>query len=336
MLSAHGAFRAVEQVGAGQSNLTFRIHLERGTLILRRPPTGPLLPSAHDVLREARVLRALALSTIPVPRVFAVCEDRGILGVPFYVMEALHGDAIRFELPPGLSDAVSERRKVGEQLIDALVALHQMDPARVGLANLGPPNGYIARQLKRWRGQLDHARTRALPALDEVAKWLEMHQPPEPDRVCIVHGDYKLDNAIFALNAPVQLLGIVDWELSTLGDPLADLGWLLAFWREADDPPTELPILPRVTAAPGFSSRAELAERYAQRIGQTLPDLRFYVVLALWKMAIVLEGHWARHVRGTAGSFDFAYLEDANPSFAASIQRGGAYMLRGKGEGKRT
>jgi aminoglycoside phosphotransferase (APT) family kinase protein len=216
---------------------------------------------------------------------------------------------------------MGERRGIGEHLVDALVALHSTDPDSVGLGTLGPPSGYIARQLRRWNAQLEHARTRPLPALQEVALWLDAHQPAEAGRACIVHGDYKLDNAIFTLNTPVRLLGIVDWELCTLGDPLADLGWLLAFWREAGDPPPELPILPRVTAMPGFSSRAELAERYAGLAGRALPDLRFYVVLALWKMAVVLEGHWARHVRGTAGSFDFGYLEAAQPGFAASILR---------------
>jgi aminoglycoside phosphotransferase (APT) family kinase protein len=341
--------RAIERIGQGQSNLTFRVTLATGDVILRRPPTGPIPPSAHDVLREYRVLHALADSAVPVPRPLAVCADPAVLGAPFYLMEALAGDAIRFELPPalggqGLEDEVSPtspdpaarntgsaaplalhphawRRAIGEQLVDALAALHTTDPAAVGLADLGRPSGYLARQLRRWQGQLDYARVRPVPDLDWVTAWLGDRLPAETGPACIVHGDYKLDNAIYSFQPPPRLLGIVDWELATLGDPLADLGWLLAFWREAGDPPPELKILPRVTELPGFSTRAELAARYAARAGRPLPDLAYYVVFALWKMAVLLEGHWARHVRGTAGDFDFAYLETAGPAFWARLRR---------------
>jgi aminoglycoside phosphotransferase (APT) family kinase protein len=257
-----------------------------------------------------------------VPRPLAACDDPAVLGVPFYLMEALPGDAIRSELPPALAAApLAARRSIGEQVVDALAALHTTDPAAVGLADLGRPAGYLARQLRRWTGQLDYARTRPVPDLDWVAEWLRRNLPPDVERPSIVHGDYKLDNAIFSLEPPPRLLGIVDWEMATLGDPLADLGWLLAFWRERGDPASELKIQPRATELPGFPTRAELAQRYAERVRRPLPDLRFYVVLALWKMAVLLEGHWARHVRGTAGAFDFSYLEAGGPAFAARVRR---------------
>ena len=314
--------RAVERIGQGQSNLTYRVVLAEQVVVLRRPPPGPLPPSAHDVLREFRVLSALVGSAVPVPRPLVACDDPAVLGAPFYLMEALDGDAIRFVLPPSLEDAPPEwRRAIGEQLVDALAALHTTDPAQVGLAELGRPRGYLARQLRRWSGQLDYARVRPVPDLDEVTAWLEGRLPPDDGPVSIVHGDYKLDNAIFSHRAPPRLLGVVDWELATLGDPLADLGWLLAFWREPGDDPPELKILPRVTEQPGFSTRAELVARYAERTGRTLPDLAYYVVFALWKMAVLLEGHWARHVRGTAGAFDFAYLETAGPAFWSRLRR---------------
>jgi aminoglycoside phosphotransferase (APT) family kinase protein len=315
--------REVERIGQGQSNVTCRVVLAGGTVVLRRPPPGPLPPSAHDVLREYRVLRGLASGgTVPVPRPLAACDDPSVLGAPFFIMEALVGDAIRFELPAGLAAAPSEaRRSIGQQVVDALAALHLTDPAAVGLADLGRPSGYVTRQLRRWRGQLDYARVRPVPDLDWAADWLEQHLPPEVERPSIIHGDYRLDNVIFTLEPPPRLLGVVDWELSTLGDALADLGWLLAFWREASDPPSELKIMPRVMELPGFPTRAELAQRYAAQTGWDLPDLRFYVVFALWRMAVLLEGHWARHVRGSAGSFDFSYLETAGPAFAARIRR---------------
>ena len=319
----------VERLGQGQSNVTLRLVLGGGKrAILRRPPPGPLPPSAHDVLREHRVMRALAASAVPVPRMLAVCEDPAVLGAPFFIMEALEGDAIRFQMPPSLEEGVplAWRRSIGEQVVGALAALHTTDPAAVGLADLGRPSGYLARQLKRWTGQLDFARVRPAEDLDVVTGWLQANLPAEHETVQgrIVHGDYKLDNVLFSHTRPPKLLAVVDWEMATLGDPLADLGWLLAFWRQAGDPSPELRIVPRVTEAPGFSTREELAARYAQRTGRALPaHLRFYVVLALWKMAVLLEGHWARHVQGTAtaGGFDFGYLEAAGPAFWARIRR---------------
>jgi aminoglycoside phosphotransferase (APT) family kinase protein len=237
-------------------------------------------------------------------------------------MEALPGDAIRWELPPDFAAAPDEtRHQIGIQVVDALAALHAVDPAAVGLDDLGPPAGYVPRQIRRWRGQLDHARVRPVSDLDWAADWLERHQPPEPAQVRIVHGDYRLDNVIFTQARPARLLGIVDWELATLGDPLADLGWLLAFWREPTDEPHLLPILSPVMEGPGFPSRAALSARYAEQTGQTLPDLTYYVVFAMWRMAVLLENHWARHTRGTAAGFDFAYLETAGPAFAARLRR---------------
>jgi aminoglycoside phosphotransferase (APT) family kinase protein len=315
--------RQIERIGGGQSNVTCRVALADRDVIVRRPPPGPLPPRAHDVLREHRILSALApAGAVPVPRPIAACDDPAVLGAPFFIMEALPGDAVRFELPPALAAAPDEtRRSMGLQVADALAALHTTDPAAVGLGDLGPPSGYVPRQIKRWRGQLDHARVRPVPDLDWAADWLERHQQLEPAQVRIVHGDYRLDNVIFAPDPPPRLLGIVDWELATLGDPLADLGWLLAFWREPGDDPPDLKIMPRVMEQPGFPPRAELAARYAERVGQTLPDLKFYVVFAMWRMAVLLENHWARHLRGTAAGFDFGYLETAGPAFAARLRR---------------
>ena len=313
----------IERIGGGQSNVTCRVILADRTVIVRRPPPGPLPPRAHDVLREHRILSALApAGTVPVPRPIAACEDASIIGAPFFVMEALSGDAIRWELPPDFAAAPDEvRHHIGVQVVDALAALHAVDPAAVGLGDLGPPSGYVPRQIRRWRRQLDHARIRPVPDIDWAADWLEQHLPPEPTQVRIVHGDYRLDNVIFTQARPPRLLGIVDWELATLGDPLSDLGWLLAFWREPTDEPHLLPILSPVMEQPGFPSRAELTARYAEQSGIKLPDLNYYVVFAMWRMAVLLENHWSRHVKGTAAGFDFAYLETAGPAFAARLRR---------------
>jgi aminoglycoside phosphotransferase (APT) family kinase protein len=315
--------RNVQRVGQGQSNLTFRVDLHGGAVVLRRPPSGPLPPRAHDVLREFRVMRALRQSSVPVPRMLAACADVSVIGAPFILMEALPGDALRFVLPNFLADDAPRRWRglIGEQLVAALAALHTTDPAAVGLADLGRPTGYLSRQLKRWREQLEYSRVRPTDDLDWTVIWLEQHQPGEPHAPTIVHGDYKLDNAIFAHDGPPRLLGIVDWEMATIGDPLADLGWLLAFWCEARNPVPELKILPRVTAFAGFSSHADIVQRYAERTNRPVPEqLPYYIVFALWKMAVLLEGHWARHVRGTAADFGFAYLEDAGQIFWQRIR----------------
>jgi aminoglycoside phosphotransferase (APT) family kinase protein len=272
------------------------------------------------VLREYRVMSGLARSEVPVPALIAACADGGVIGVPFFLMKDLSGDAIRFNLPPALAADPAAPRAIAEQTIDTLAALHTTEPAAVELADLGKASGYLARQLRRWRGQLDYARTRPVPDLDWTAAWLEQHLPPDVTHPCLVHGDYKLDNLIFSLEPPATLLGVVDWEMATLGDPLADLGWLLAFWCEDGTPPRELTVLPRVTELPGFPRRQEMAARYAERTGHPVSDLRSYLIFALWKMAVLLEGHWARHVRGTAGEFDFAYLERGGPTLAAYIR----------------
>jgi aminoglycoside phosphotransferase (APT) family kinase protein len=267
----------VEQVGKGQSNPTFRVRLANGSAILRRPPPGPLPPKAHDVLREFRVLSGLWDSPVPVPRALLACDDPSALGAPFYLMEDLPGDAIRFQLPPALAAVSDAPRSIAWQLVDALAVLHTTDPAAVGLAELGKPTDYLERQLRTWKRQLDYARTRPLPDVDWTSEWLERHVPPDVARPSIVHGDYKLDNAIITLEPPPKLLGIVDWEMATLGDPLADLGMMLALWCQDGTPPREVTILARVTELPGFPRRADLAERYAERVGRELPDLRFYV-----------------------------------------------------------
>jgi aminoglycoside phosphotransferase (APT) family kinase protein len=214
-----------------------------------------------------------------------------------------------------------ERRRLAEELIDTLAVLHRCQPDALGLGDLGRPSGYMARQLRRWRGQLDYARTRPTPDVDWLADWLAEHLPPDDGPVAIVHGDYRLDNALFTAAPPARLLALVDWELSTLGDPLADLGYLLAAWREPGDEPLEIHTFSQVTETAGFPSRAEVAARYAEQVGRAIPNLTFYEVFSIWKMTIFFEGHWARQVRGTAGEFDFTHLREGIPALAARARR---------------
>lgn len=322
----------VERLAAGHSNLTFTVRRrdEPTAWILRRPPRGPLLPTAHDVVREYRVLDLLARSGsgVRVPQVTAVCEDPGVIGVPFYLMAAVDGLVIREELPPWLADDerdASQRHALGLDLADALAELHTASAQPFVEQGIGRPSGYLGRQLKRWRGQREGiqaavaaagGRARDLPDYDAVRDWLEAHLPQEDPRPAVVHGDYKLDNVIVrgGPGAPPRVAAIVDWEMATVGDPRADLGYLLSFWLE---PGERTPLHDLVTSGPGFPTRAELVERWAARTGRDPGDTRWFVTLAVWKLAILLEASYHRWLAGTADDPFFAQLEQGVPALLA-------------------
>ena len=232
--------------------------------VLRRPPLGAFLPTAHDVGREYKVLSALSDTSVRVPRATLFCEDESIIGAPFYLMEKIDGLVIRSELADSYASA-EERAAIGDELVDALVELHAVDPASCGLSDFGRSSGYLERQLRRWTGQMELTLplTRPLPDLEAIGKWLTEHLPESPSAT-IVHGDYKLDNVVFSAEPLARLLSILDWEMSTLGDPLADLGWMTSFWREADDGDVGVfAELNRVTTLPGFKRRQDLVDCYA-------------------------------------------------------------------------
>ena len=305
----------VERIRGGHSNETFFVTRGAARWVLRRPPRGPLLPTAHDVGREYRVLRGLTQTGVPVPRPLLLCDDSIAIGAPFYLMERVEGTVIRETLPPAFAADVSARADLGYELVDRLAELHAVDYTAVGLGDLGKPAGYLERQLRRWTGQLDASRNRPLPDLDAVTQWLAAHLPGSPPAT-IVHGDYRLDNAMYAPQPPARIVAILDWEMATLGDPLADLGYLLSFWMEPSDPTTALEDSWRVTALPGFPTRAQLVARYAERTGHVLTDVPFYVALAIWKLAVLLEGSYKRHLAGTTDDPFFATLGAGVPALA--------------------
>ena len=305
----------VERIRGGHSNETFFVTRGAARWVLRRPPRGPLLPTAHDVGREYRVLRGLTQTGVPVPRPLLLCDDSIAIGAPFYLMERVEGTVIRETLPPAFAADVSARADLGYELVDRLAELHAVDYTAVGLGDLGKPAGYLERQLRRWTGQLDASRNRPLPDLDAVTQWLAAHLPGSPPAT-IVHGDYRLDNAMYAPQPPARIVAILDWEMATLGDPLADLGYLLSFWMEPSDPTTALEDSWRVTALPGFPKRAQLVARYAERTGHVLTDVPFYVALAIWKLAVLLEGSYKRHLAGTTDDPFFATLGAGVPALA--------------------
>ena len=302
---------------AGHSNETFFVTRGRSRWVLRRPPLGAFLPSAHDVGREYKVLSALKGTDVRVPATALMCEDPEIIGAPFYLMERVDGIVIRDELPGHFGDG--ERRAIGKELVSALVELHSVDISAINLEGFGRPSGYLERQLRRWSGQLELTLpfTRPLPELERVSEWLQTNLP-ESTETTLVHGDYKLDNVMFAPAAPARLVAILDWEMSTLGDPLADLGWMISFWREPGDDAGEVfKETSRVTELPGFSSRAELVELYEKETGRSAGALDWYVVLAIWKLAILLEGSYARHLAGMTDDPFFAKMEQGVPELAA-------------------
>src|SRR5215218_5452737 len=227
---------AVEPLGDGHSNVTLLLRSGGRELVLRRPPRGPLPPSAHDVLREARLLRALEPAVARVPRVLAVGDDPALIGAPFYVMERVRGEVVTSSVPAAL-DTPAQRRRIGEELVDALVEVHAVDWRAAGLDGFSNrPEGYLERQLRRFLGLWEHNRTREIAAVERVAEWLREHVPESPEAT-IVHGDFRLGNAMYASGAPARLIAIFDWEMATIGDPLADVGYLCMMWSEADDPP---------------------------------------------------------------------------------------------------
>jgi aminoglycoside phosphotransferase (APT) family kinase protein len=299
------------RISGGRSNLTFGVHDSAGhSWALRRPPLGKRLGSAHDMGREHRVIAALQETPVPVPPVAGLCEDDSVNGAPFYVMGFVQGpilrsaeEAERFEEP--------ERRAIGERVVDTLVAIHEVDPDAVGLGDLGRKEAYVERQLRRWHGQWEKSKTRELPAVDEVHERLAA-RIPEQGPATIVHGDYRLDNMI--LSPSGEVAAVVDWELCTLGDPLADVGMLLVYWSQAGD--DFMPLFAPATIAPGFPTRDDVRERYAERSGRDLTQIDFFVALGFWKLAIILEGVYARYASGQYGQTDEGFQE-----FAKIVER---------------
>jgi aminoglycoside phosphotransferase (APT) family kinase protein len=314
-LDAHGLGSGpieAEPIGEGHSNVTFLIRRGESELVLRRPPRGPLPPSAHDVLREARLLAALQDARVRTPRVLLACDDESVIGAPFYVMECVRGNVITTQLPAPL-DSERERRRIGEELVDALVELHAVDWEACGLEGYGKPTGYLERQLRRFGGLWEHNKTRELPLLDKLGAWLGEHRP-ESAAATIVHGDYRLGNTMYADGAPARLVSIFDWELATIGDPLADVGYLLATWGEPGDEENPISALGGITRGAGFPTRGELVERYVQHSGRSMSDVPWYMALALWKSAVFLEGSYKRRLAGTTEDPWFDLLEGGVPA----------------------
>ena len=284
-------------IPGGHSNLSYLVEDRAGRrYVLRRPPLAMLMPSAHDVLRESRVMACLSGTEVPVPKVRGECRDESVTGAAFFVMEHVEGSVLREVDAVERTLTGTERRRLGMRLVETLAALHRVDPASVGLGDLGRGSGYMQRQLRRWRSQWDGWKTRDLDAVDRTEQWLQKRLP-ERDEVTIVHGDYRLDNMIVGPTGDIE--AVLDWELCTLGDPLADVGVMLAYWIDSGAEP--IPHLSAATTVAGFPSRSDLVDRYAEVSGRDTSAIGAYLSFAYWKIAIVLEGVYSRYRSGAFG-----------------------------------
>jgi aminoglycoside phosphotransferase (APT) family kinase protein len=299
-------------IGDGHSNLSFLLRRGDYRCVLRRPPRGELAASTNNVLREARILEALAGTRVPVPTVLATCEDPEVIGAPFFVMTFVAGAPVNDRLPADL-DVAGAPRTITDAVVGALVDLHAADLQTTGLAAFGRPSGYLDRQLRRFGALLEQNATRPLPTLERLGEWLVRNRPASP-QATFVHGDFRLGNLMFA--APLHLAAVLDWEMATVGDPLADLGYCTAMWSEEGDVWNPMFALSAVTASPGFPRRTELAAAYADATGRPIDDLRWYQVLALWKASIFLEGSYQRHLAGASGDAYFTSLGAGVPALA--------------------
>jgi aminoglycoside phosphotransferase (APT) family kinase protein len=272
-------------------------------------------------MREYRVLNALQNTPVPVPRVYAACDDPKYIGAPFYLMEYMRGEVIRAD-GKSFANTPERRRAVSQGMIDLLVELQKVDWRAVGLEGFGRPDGYLPRQLKRWVDQLERTipHTRPLPVMNQVRDWLQAHIPESPPAT-IVHGDYKLDNVMWNPSDPPKPIAIFDWEMSTIGDPLADLGWLLSYWPDASDGPVRVGSMATMAPEPGYLSRREMLDRYEAKTGRKMTDFPFYQAFAIFKLAIIMEGSYSRFVLGQTDDPLFIQMKERVPALADNAWR---------------
>ena len=287
-----------EVIPGGLSNLTYMVTDGEQRFVVRRPPLAHVLPTAHDMGREYTMMHALAETPIPVPHILAYCSDDAVIGAPFYVMDYVDGHVVRDRLPAAFADTPKTRRAMSTALIDTLVALHALDPDAIGLGEFGHPAGFLSRQVRRWWQQWEASKTRELPAMDELHRRLEETVPVQSPPG-IVHGDYRLDNVMFAPADPSRIVAVLDWEMSTIGDPLCDVGLLLVYWADTvDDASARALHGNTLTVEDGFLKRDQLVAAYRAGTARDLSSLGWYIALGAYKLAIIAEGITARFLMG--------------------------------------
>jgi aminoglycoside phosphotransferase (APT) family kinase protein len=320
----HGAENPMEvlQFRGGHSNLTYLLRFGSREWVMRRPPFGPVAPSAHDMAREFRVLSRLWQAFQPAPRALVLCEDPAIVGAPFFVMERRCGILIknRQPLPPEIPNDPVVYRRMSEGFIDTLADLHLVDYEKVGLSGLGKPVGFVERQITGWMGRWERAKTREVPLMNKLGAWYQENMPaPQPP--ALLHNDFYLHNIMLGADDPGKVVGVFDWEMSTIGDPMIDLGTALGYWREKDDPEELLAQSHGAephTVRPGFMTREQMANRYSKRTGRDVSQIAFYRSWAHWKNATVIEQIYVRYVKGQTTDPRFALMGDSAPALATA------------------
>jgi aminoglycoside phosphotransferase (APT) family kinase protein len=304
--NASGPIR-IEQYRSGHSNLTYSIHLGEMELVLRRPPFGSKVKSAHDMGREFRVLSKLHAAYPPAPKVQVYCDDISVLGAPFYLMEPIRGIILRRNIPPGLDFSSDTARRLSESFVDNLVALHSLNYAAAGLADLGKPEGYLARQIRGWTERYAASQTHEYPEAKQITEWLNNYMPSGRDAT-LIHNDYKYDNLVLDPSDMSKIVGVLDWEMSTIGDPLTDLGTALAYWIDAADPEELQGIRWGPTTHAGSFTRAQIVERYANKTGRDASDIAFYLAFARFKLAVIVQQIYYRYHQGLTKDERFASM----------------------------
>jgi aminoglycoside phosphotransferase (APT) family kinase protein len=304
--NAPGPLR-IDQFPSGHSNLTYSIHLGEKELVLRRPPFGSKVKSAHDMSREFRVLSRLHASYSPAPEVLLFCDDASVLGAPFYLMNPIRGIILRRDPPPGLEFPSATAHCLSESFVDNLAALHGLNHQAIGLADLGRPEGYLERQVRGWTERYAGSQTHEYPEVDAIAGWLAQNMPPTQD-AALIHNDYKYDNTVLDPNDITKIIGLLDWEMSTIGDPLTDLGTALAYWVDAEDPEELQKIRWGPTTFPGSFTRQQIVERYARNTGRDVSRIAFYLAFARFKIAVIVQQIYFRYHQGLTKDQRFASM----------------------------
>jgi aminoglycoside phosphotransferase (APT) family kinase protein len=297
----------VRQYPSGHSNLTYSLQIGSREMVLRRPPFGSKVKTAHDMGREFRVLSKLHAHYAPAPEVLVFCDDDSVLGSPFYLMEPIHGVILRSDVPAGLDFSLAIARRVSESFLDNLALLHSLDYSAIGLADLGKPQGYLERQVRGWIERYYGSKTHDIPEVETISKWIQQHMPGSSG-AALIHNDYKYDNVVLDPSNLTRIIGVLDWEMCTIGDPLTDLGSALAYWVDASDSPEILETRWGPTTCPGSLTRAQLVQRYAQKMGRDVSNMAFYLVFARFKIAVIVQQIYYRYHQGLTHDHRFATM----------------------------